>query len=237
MVRVALCVSALLVAAGGLPACGTEEEPRPSEPSGPVLDETRVHTLVLEHGEEIQAASGDPEDDFDFQFLSPFDFLDHLQDTYAEAREGMSPEEIERNAFVYTVHGTHRGWIREDDLARLVALFDDDTPCLAVQKSINSRLPFGRGGVSTLGREAAFLVQGYRAERDPKVTSPHYRGYPPALDSSAIGEDQIADRPRLERDRRGPDRRDPGVVGGARQRVAHPPAAPPPALRRNALGG
>jgi len=60
-------------------------------------------------------------------------------------------------------------WIKPRHIPELIALLDSEEPCGAVAMSISSSLPTGP---SSVGREAAFLIEGFR------------RGnYPPELNS------------------------------------------------------
>ena len=66
-------------------------------------------------------------------------------------------------------------WVQEKDLPKLMLLLDSPVPCSPVALVQSSFLP----GVSSLGDQAAFLIQGFRA-----------RVYPPALHSGDIGPDE-----------------------------------------------
>src|SRR5262245_27450877 len=62
------------------------------------------------------ASCGDPGaygDTFDWQRKTPFDLLDLLQ------QEAAKQDAKSRRAW-YTVHGTHRGWVIEEDVPRLL---------------------------------------------------------------------------------------------------------------------
>ncbi len=113
---------------------------------------------------------------FDFQHRGPLEFLDFLA---ARAASADDPHRIP----MYTVNGTHRGWIRVDDLPDLLALFDSSTPCASVAKEISS---FATEEPSTVGHEAAFLVAGFRAE----VDRTGYGGYPDRLNSAGAALDR-----------------------------------------------
>lgn len=62
------------------------------------------------------------------------------------------------------------GWVKESDLPALVELLDSSDPCANVQSMLSSYIDICR---STVGNEAAFLIEGYRKDR-----------YPPRLNST-----------------------------------------------------
>ncbi len=69
----------------------------------------------------------------------------------------------------YLVYGTSSDWIKDKDIPELMKLIDSEEPCAGVQMVISSYL----AGRSTVGNEAAFLIEGF------------IKGsYPPALDST-----------------------------------------------------
>lgn len=51
-----------------------------------------------------------------------------------------------------------RGWVKESDIPALIALLDSDEPCMSVVQARSSYLP----GLSTVGDEAALLINGFR---------------------------------------------------------------------------
>jgi len=98
-------------------------------------------------------------DTFDWSRRSPVQFLDVLK----------------QSGDIYTVLGLHHDWIRDSDIEPLISRLDSQTPCAFVVSSASSKLPHGR---STEGREAAYLIEGYRR---------HY--YPPQLSSGDFDPD------------------------------------------------
>ena len=93
-------------------------------------------------------------DDFNWQCGGPVDFLERLKTT------GMT----------YSVVGVHRGWVRDSDVPILMQKLDSKMSCVHVVSIKSSHLPTSS---STEGREAAFLLEGYR------------KGYyPPSLSSA-----------------------------------------------------
>lgn len=72
------------------------------------------------------------------------------------------------------------GWVKEEHLPTLIELLDSPTECLPVVHEKSSTLP----SRSTIGQEAAFLVQGFRAGR-----------YPPALfaEKSGVTKQELRD--------------------------------------------
>lgn len=83
-------------------------------------------------------------DTFDWQNRSAIEFLTLLE---------------QQSGNFYTVHGLHHDWLRDSDIDTLMARLDCQTPCAHVVISVSSHLPQGR---STVGHEAAYLLEGYR---------------------------------------------------------------------------
>jgi hypothetical protein len=110
----------------------------------------RAHEVSFAFGGPIDpAAHGDT---FEWQSKGPTDFLEFLS-----SRDG------------YTVWGVHKGWIRAQDIPDLIRLIDSQEPCGDVKMSISSHIHWGH---STVGREAAFLIQGFRkGEYPPELNS------------------------------------------------------------------
>lgn len=63
----------------------------------------------------------------------------------------------------------HRGFVRSEHIPALIALLDSEEPCASVTLASSSTLLFD----STVGIEAAYLIEGYRAGE-----------YPPDLNST-----------------------------------------------------
>lgn len=176
----------LLLALLPLAACSAEPEPAaPEEP--PTLEfaapEPGTEAVDRTHPVYAMASWGSgpqelaPEEveheTFDFQTHSPLEFLEHLVELQQSAQE-TAPEAV--FAPGVTLWSTHRGWVRDEDVDALLALLEDDTPCASVQSSLCSFLPMEP---SSVGREAAFLLQGLIDEQRGEM----YGGYPPGLSS------------------------------------------------------
>jgi hypothetical protein len=126
--------------------------------SQPVV-ENRLHEVVDPMGHPMAHGATTGTDVFDWQHEGPQAFLSNL-----------------RTVQEYTVAGIHRGWVRASDLSELVALLDSHEPCGSVAMAISS---YHESQLSTVGQEAAFLIEGFR------------RGaYPPALNSTHPGVDK-----------------------------------------------
>ena len=110
-----------------------------------------------------------PESPFDFQRNSPAEFLEFL------AKPPRAHVDADFRSSSFAVTGIHVGWIRSEDLPALHEALDDARPCMSVVGMHSSILP----GESTVGREAAFLIDGYYSEVDRTA----YGGYPPAIHS------------------------------------------------------
>jgi hypothetical protein len=72
---------------------------------------------------------------------------------------------------VLTVDDYVENWVQEKDLQKLILMLDSPVPCAPVVHAKSSFWP----GVSTIGDQAAFLIQGFRAGI-----------YPPALHSDKM---------------------------------------------------
>jgi hypothetical protein len=93
---------------------------------------------------------------FDFTRHDPIEFLDYLR-----ANAGSES--------VYTVREPMRDWVRAEHVPLLMRRLDSKELALPVVLEANSHLPKR----STVGHEAAFLIDGYRQHK-----------YPPALSSA-----------------------------------------------------
>ena len=65
---------------------------------------------------------------------------------------------------IYTIWFVPKEWILEQDLPGLITLLDSETPCASTVSADSSTLP---PPGSTVGHEAAFLIQGFREGRYP----------------------------------------------------------------------
>ena len=102
-------------------------------------------------------------DGFDFQSGSPVEFLSLLK-----ATDGW-----------ISVDGFHHEWIHEEDVADLIPLMSSQESCAAVVSTLSSRIPTTE---STVGREAALLIEGYRRGRYPSfLVSDHAHSTPQEL--------------------------------------------------------
>lgn len=96
-------------------------------------------------------------DGFDWDKSGPLELLGILKDK----GHGACP--------TYVIHGVDNAWVTENDVPQLISLLDSDEPCANVCRTISS---FRDCNTSTVGREAAFIIEGFR------------RGeYPPDLNS------------------------------------------------------
>ncbi len=81
-------------------------------------------------------------DAFNWQRQGPIDLLEELK--------------VTENWF--TISGTHYDWLRDSDVRTLFHLVTSDESCAYTVDVASSHLPSGR---STVGNEAAFLLEGY----------------------------------------------------------------------------
>lgn len=96
--------------------------------------------------------------------VSPIDFLNDV---------------CSRRSGLFLVKDSVRGWLQRSDVLVLIELVDSETHCRSVALAASSRFKWNG---STLGDEAAFLVEGYRQGV-----------YPPGLTS-----EPLSDADRLE---------------------------------------
>ena len=129
-----------------IPAANLKAEPRQHEVNYPLKNVTKAESI--KQG-----------DSFDWQNKGPLAFIEFLK----------QHDITSTRARFYTVFGSHKDWIDVSDIASLIELLDSNHPCAAVNSVLSSLMPQHS---STLGREAAFLIEGFRAGN-----------YPPTLDS------------------------------------------------------
>lgn len=96
---------------------------------------------------------------FKFKSHSPIVFLHYLELKHREKEAGAAGSLV-------TIWVVPDSWIKEAHLSRLAALLDSNEPCVSVKAAQSSRHPFGE---STMGREAAFLMDGFRQGRYPSA--------------------------------------------------------------------
>jgi hypothetical protein len=78
-------------------------------------------------------------------------------------------EELKAFPAIYTTWEIKLNYVSEKDLPSLVKLLDSEEPCLYSVMSLSSRLPDGR---STVGREAAYLIESFWKQYYPlRLTS------------------------------------------------------------------
>jgi hypothetical protein len=96
-------------------------------------------------------------DDFDWEQSGPMELLGVLK----AKGHGACP--------TYVIHGVADAWVTENHVSELISLLGSAEPCANVCRTISS---FRDCNTSSVGREAAFLIEGFR------------RGeYPPDLNS------------------------------------------------------
>lgn len=99
---------------------------------------------------------------FDFPKGDPLSFLEFLQQT--------------RWRSSYVVDEPISQWVKREHLPALIRLLNSKLPCRAVVLTASSKMING----STIGDEAAFLIQGFRAG-----------AYPPALNSRPLDGEKL----------------------------------------------
>lgn len=90
-------------------------------------------------------------DNFEWQEKEPLEFLEELK---------VVPSDLIKTVTPYVVLGKYYSWIKAQDISGLMPLVDSTEPCLAVLHApANDEGPF----LSTVGHEAMYLIEGYRA--------------------------------------------------------------------------
>ncbi len=114
---------------------------------------TMFFALNITHAEDDKY--NDPKfygDTFDWDNSSPIDFLELLKSKKNE------------KCPTYSVFGMHGKWVRINHIPDLVALLDSKEPCANVCSIYSS---FRDCNKSTIGREAAFIIEGFRRGKYP----------------------------------------------------------------------
>lgn len=104
---------------------------------------------------------------YDFERGNAIQFINYLKTHVNEHGEGM-----------YTIQQPIKNWVQVDDIPALIELLKSNSPAAAVHLSASSSLRFK----STVRDEAAFLIEGYRANR-----------YPPSLRSDEVSPEEVAE--------------------------------------------
>jgi hypothetical protein len=125
---------------------------RPTDSSS--APQTSGEFASIEEVEQGLSGPADYGDVFDWDNHGALDFLEFLR-----GESGF-----------YTVWGIHPAWVKEDDLPELMELLDSTEPCANVKSALSSYIDVES---STVGNEAAYLIEGYRTGR-----------YPPRLNST-----------------------------------------------------
>jgi hypothetical protein len=129
---------------------GCASSGEPMSPVAPISSERPQHQVVsLIPGKEPD------QEKFDFQRRTPLDFLEALK-VCAKSRDGY---------YWFSIHNSHIGWVLESDLPGLIALLHSHEPACYVISTTSSFLPPGH---STVGAEAAYLIDGYRRGAYPQ---------------------------------------------------------------------
>ena len=145
-------ITTLLLAA--LAGCSKPESPA----NTPVPTPGRTSAVPI-----LPPASSPPSGGLvDWEKTRPSDLIESLKQSPDSAR---------------TIWAVPKNWIQEKDLPGLIALLDSAEPCAPTVAAESSALPPIKR--STVGQEAAFLIEGFRRGR-----------YPPDLDSSRFHPDK-----------------------------------------------
>ncbi len=95
---------------------------------------------------------------FQFEGAAPFNLLARLI------------REEDRGNTTLHLSDAPRGWIHRNQIELLIRLMDSNEPCAGIHSGRDSYLPIGGCDKprSTVGHEAAFLIEGYRHGLYPK---------------------------------------------------------------------
>jgi hypothetical protein len=107
---------------------------------------------------------------FDWEKSGPFEFIELLKmkdnvPWYFIVNAGNPPCEngsmvsCSFQAWQYSIVEVHKNWISIGDIPKLIELLNDDTPCASVSMAISSLISHD---ASTVGHEAAFMIEGFR---------------------------------------------------------------------------
>jgi len=139
-------VLTILLISVAISATNLKAEPRQHEVNYPLKNVTKAESV--KQG-----------DSFDWQNKGPLAFIDFLK----------QHDVTSTKARFYMVFGSHKDWVDVSDIPALIALLASNLPCASVNSVLSSVMPQYS---STVGREAAFLIEGFR-----------HGNYPPTFDS------------------------------------------------------
>ena len=139
-------VLTILLISVAISATNLKAEPRQHEVNYPLKNVTKAESV--KQG-----------DSFDWQNKGPLAFIDFLK----------QHDVTSTKARFYMVFGSHKDWVDVSDIPALIALLASNLPCASVNSVLSSFMPQYS---STVGREAAFLIEGFR-----------HGNYPPTFDS------------------------------------------------------
>ena len=91
-------------------------------------------------------------DTFNWEKSDPFELLELLKSKQNE------------KCPTYSIYEMHTNWVKIDHIPELISLLDSKEPCANVCSIYSS---FRDCNKSTIGREAAFLIEGYRQGKYP----------------------------------------------------------------------
>jgi hypothetical protein len=101
-----------------------------------------------------------PAAEFDWAHKGPVEFLAYLI------------RQEDRGVKNVSVSDAPSGWIGRQHLDVLVGLMDSDEPCASVGSRRSSSIPTAKDlSASTVGHEAAYLIEGYRHGLFPKYAA------------------------------------------------------------------
>ncbi len=120
-------------------------------------------------------------DIFAWETKGPLEFLDFLKNTEDVSwcftvNEGLPPckentiNDCSFKSCQYIIMVSHTNWVSAKDIPALIKLINSETPCSSVASVVSSYIS---PGISTVGHEAAFIIEGFRKGK-----------YPPHLNSS-----------------------------------------------------
>jgi hypothetical protein len=119
-------------------------------------------------------------DTFDWENKGPIDLLELLKQKdnvpWYRTINSVTFSSFSPRSFTfwqYTVVQAPKNWISVDDIPQLIKLLNSKTPCASVAMTISS---YYSDKASTIGHEAAFLIEGFRKGRYPsELNSIHWK--------------------------------------------------------------
>ncbi len=178
--RISLVLAPLILGILGCHSANPSEGPDPSESPGP--ESTGPHSgeasSPIRGGATQFPGTGPGPSEMNWTTESPKEFLDRLASRESE--------------LITVSEQPHEGWLSRDDVEELLPYIFSEEPATGVNSSLSSNLPMERTedgsfaiATSTVGREASFLIDGFRLGKYPPTlcSQSYYDHDPEALEA------------------------------------------------------